>query len=155
MHGVQGCRFTRDNDFLPYNQPLRLLAPDSPFPNGGRTFGPVFGAAIGQAIMTQSTRNQRDKAGRKKAERMAADVQHQLSRSVLGRPYGAYQSAEGRSGSPIEILEQDGSTSPDEERQIMGFQNHQWAKQEAEECAAYHFFRSSNVSPRPHHSKSI
>jgi hypothetical protein len=118
MPGVEGCRFTGDSDSIPYNQPLRLLAPDSTFPKGRRAFGPIFGAAIGQAITIPSTRNKRDKAARKKTELMASDIQNQLSRSVLWRTFGAYQSAEGWSGSPIEILEQDGSrvskVEPDE-----------------------------------------
>jgi hypothetical protein len=72
----------------------------------------------GQAITIPSTRNKRDKAARKKTELMASDIQNQLSRSVLWRTFGAYQSAEGWSDSPIEILEQDGSrvskVEPDE-----------------------------------------
>jgi hypothetical protein len=85
------------------------MAPDSPFPKGGRAFGPIFRAAIGQALMLLSTRNHRDKAARKKTERMAPGIQNQLSRSVLWRTFGAYQSDEGWRGSPIEILEQDGN----------------------------------------------
>jgi hypothetical protein len=133
MPGVEGCRFTGDSDSIPYNQPLRLLAPDSPFPNGGRTFGPIFGAAIGQAITLLNTRNQRNKAAGKKAKLMAPDIPKQLSRSVLWRTFGDHQSAESWSGSPIEILEHDG---PDRERQILGFQNYQWGKREANEYAA-------------------
>ena len=121
----------QDYGALPYNRLLRLITPDPPFKTdeaSGRIFGPLFGTAIGEAIMISNVRIQQSDAGRKAAVAAAPAIKLQFSRALLWRAFGDFQSLRGWSGCPLELLENDGSASTLGGRKIFGFQNFQWAR---------------------------
>ena len=131
MSGVEGCQFVQDYGALPYNRPPRLLTPDPPFKTdkaSGRIFGPLFGTAIGEAIIVSNVRTQLTDASKRAAVAAGPALKLQFSRALLWRAYGDFQSLQGWSGCPLELLEDDGSTSILGGRKIMGFQNFQWAR---------------------------
>ena len=131
MSGVEGCHFVQDYGALPYNRLLRLLTPDPPFKTDearGRIFGALFGTAIGEATIVSNVRTQLADASKRAAVAAGPALKLQFSRALLWRAYGEFQSLQGWSGCPLELLEDDGSTRILRGRNIMGFQNFQWAR---------------------------
>ena len=131
MSGVEGCHFVQDYGALPYNRLLRLLTPDPPCKTdeaSGRIFGPLFGTAIGEAIIVSNVRIRKSDTSRKAAVAAGPAPKLQLSCALLWRAYGDFQSLQGWCGCPLKLLEDDGSTSILGGKKILGFQSFQWAR---------------------------
>jgi len=111
-------RFYResDGDGVLYNEKLRMWCRGTTM--DGRSMGMMMGAAVGQGFAKRSqTLGLPGSEVARVAESEGLKLRDQLARSLLWRSLGPFESLAGKSGSPIELVQES------EERVIIGFQN--------------------------------
>jgi hypothetical protein len=111
---VRPWRFSResDGDGVLYNRMLRVWCQGTG--KDGRAMGMMMGAAVGQGFARRNVENSKFPEAAKSAQ---LNLANQMTRSLLWRCHGRFETMMGSSGSPIELV------GDSEERVVIGFQN--------------------------------